>query len=75
MQLILNVGFIGNIFVSMVNNNLLVTLAARRRQNAQSQLKSVLLEMYEIFGPELVHSVISECEDIYNEYLTISKDE
>lgn len=55
--------------------NLLVTLSGRRRQNAKQQLKSVILECYELFGSELTDGVIQECRDIFAEYCKITDNE
>lgn len=54
--------------------NLLAVLSSRRRQNATQQLKSVLLEMYEIFGPDFVHNIAEECDQIYSEFVKLSED-
>lgn len=48
--------------------NLLATLHGRRVQNFKTQFKSVLLEGYEIFGPDIVEPLISECRTIFEEY-------
>lgn len=49
-------------------NNLLVTISSRRRTNAKNQLRSVLLEMYELFGSDFVTEITSECHQIYLDY-------
>lgn len=49
--------------------NLLAVLKSRRQQNARNQLKSILLESYEIFGPEFVEDVQKECADIYKDFV------
>lgn len=51
-----------------VKDNLLVTLRGRRIQNFKNQFKSVVLEGYEIFGEEVVNEVLTECQQIYQEY-------
>lgn len=53
------------------DENLLMVLSSRRKVNAKNQLKSVLLEMLEIFGPVFVEEVETECKCIYNEFLEI----
>lgn len=53
--------------------NLLITLSSRRRSNAKNQLRSVLLEMYELFGSDFVTEVTSECHQIYLEYCKLTK--
>lgn len=55
--------------------NLLAVLRSRRVQNFKSQFKSVILEGYEIFGSEVVESVISECREIFEDYKKITVDE
>lgn len=55
--------------------NLLAVLRSRRIQNFKSQFKSVILEGYEIFGFELVESVISECREIFEDYKKLTVDE
>lgn len=57
----------------MENNkeNLLAVISSRRRENAKSQLKQILLESYEIYGADLVEEVEKTCADIYNEYIQI----
>lgn len=57
------------------DENLLVTLSSRRKVNAKNQLKSVLLEMMEIFGLSFVLDVIDECKGIYSEYIDIVSNE
>lgn len=54
-------------------SNLLVTLSSRRRSNAKNQLRSVLLEMYELFGSDFVSDVTSECHQIYLDYCKLTK--
>lgn len=55
--------------------NLMAVLRSRRVQNFKSQFKSVILEGYEIFGSEVVESVISECREIFEDYKKITFDE
>lgn len=61
----------------MENNkeNLLAVISSRRRENAKSQLKQILLESYEIYGPELVEEVEQTCSDIYQEYVEMLDEE
>lgn len=54
-------------------NNLLVTLSSRRRANAKNQLRSILLEMYELFGSDFVNDVTSDCHQIYLDYCKLIK--
>lgn len=51
--------------------NLLAVLSSRRHENARNQLKSILLESYEIFGQSFVESVQKECSDIYKEFIQL----
>lgn len=48
--------------------NELVVLSNRRLNNARMQLKSVVLECYEIFGGTFTQDVLDECASIYEEY-------
>lgn len=48
--------------------NELITLSNRRLNNARMQLKSVVLECYEIFGETFTHEVLEDCAQIFNEY-------
>lgn len=57
------------------SKNLLLTLRSRRTQNFKNQLKSVLLEGYEIFGKSIVEDVEEECKSIYSDYVNIMADE
>lgn len=57
------------------SKNLILTLRSRRTQNFKNQLKSVLLEGYEIFGKTVVEEVEEECKNIYSEYVNIMADE
>lgn len=61
----------------MENNkeNLLAVISSRRRENAKSQLKQILLESYEIYGSGLVEEVEQTCSDIYKEYLQMLEKE
>lgn len=61
----------------MENNkeNLLAVISSRRRENAKSQLKQILLESYEIYGAGLVEEVEQTCSDIYKEYLQMMEKE
>lgn len=54
--------------------NLMAVLSSRRRQNAKQQLKSILLETYEIFGSDFVEEVQKECSVIYKEFVNMSED-
>lgn len=70
----MNAGYIGNIFVDMENKeNLMVTLSNRRHQNARQQIKTVILESYELFGETFTEEVLSECKEIYSEYKKITE--
>lgn len=60
-------------FVPQGPSNLLITISSRRRNNAKNQLRSVLLEMYELFGSDFVSEVTSECHQIYLEYCKLTK--
>lgn len=60
-------------FIPQESNNLLLTLSSRRRNNAKNQLRSVLLEMYELFGSDFVSEVSSECHQIYLDYCKLTK--
>lgn len=55
--------------------NLMVVLRSRRVQNFKSQFKSVILEGYEIFGSDVVESIISECREIFEDYKKVTVDE
>lgn len=57
------------------SKNLILTLRGRRTQNFKNQLKSVLLEGYEIFGKTVVEEVEDECKVIYNDYVNTLTDE
>lgn len=48
--------------------NELITLSNRRLNNARMQLKSVVLECYEIFGPIFTQEVLEECAKIFQEF-------
>lgn len=48
--------------------NELITLSNRRLNNARLQLKSVVLECYEIFGETFTQEVLEDCAEIYKEY-------
>ena len=52
---------------------MLLVLSSRRANNAKNQLRSVLLEMYEIFGSDFVEETIEECKNIYLEYCKLTK--
>lgn len=51
-----------------VKENELIVLSNRRLNNAKMQLKSVVLECYEIFGGTFTQEVLDECASIYEEY-------
>lgn len=53
--------------------NMLLVLSSRRANNARNQLRSVLLEMYEIFGSDFVEDMEAECKAIYLEYCKLTK--
>lgn len=57
------------------SKNLLLVLRSRRTQNFKNQLKSVLLEGYEIFGKTVVEEVEEDCKRIYSEYVNMIGDE
>ena len=57
------------------SKNLILTLRSRRTQNFKNQLKSVLLEGYEIFGKTVVEEIEDECKVIYNDYVNTMADE
>lgn len=52
---------------------MLLVLSSRRANNARNQLRSVLLEMYEIFGADFVEETIAECKEIYLEFCKLTK--
>lgn len=52
---------------------MLLVLSSRRATNAKNQLRSVLLEMYEIFGPDFVEETYAECKSIYLEFCKLTK--
>ena len=55
--------------------NQLAVLSSRRRANAYQQLKTIVLECYEIYGEGLVKEVFDDCDSIYNEYLQLSSED
>lgn len=54
--------------------NLLVELRSRRTNNYRNQLRSVLLEGYEIFGAEITDAVIDQCRKIYSDYKELTNE-
>lgn len=60
--------------IPVEKENLLAVLRSRRVQNFKSQFKSVILEGYEIFGSDVVESVISECREIFEDYKNIANE-
>lgn len=48
-------------------------MSSRRVNNARNQLRSVLLEMYEIFGADFVEESIAECKEIYLEFCKLTE--
>lgn len=68
----MNAGCTGNIFVNMANEqkeqNLLLKLSNRRHENARMQLKSAVLECYELFGETFTNEVLDECKSIFEEF-------
>lgn len=59
--------------VNMANNvNQITALRTRRINNYKMQLRSVLLEGYEIFGADITDQVIKDCKDVYLEWLSIN---
>lgn len=67
----MNAACAGNTLESMANENQIVALRARRINNYKMQLKSVLLEGYEIFGGDITDSIIEESRSIYKDWLSI----
>ena len=57
------------------SKNLILTLRSRRTQNFKNQLRSVLLEGYEIFGKTVVEDVVEECRKTYTEYVQLIGEE
>lgn len=53
------------------SKNLIMTLRSRRTQNFKNQLRSVLLEGYEIFGQTVVEEVEEQCKQIYTDYVQL----
>lgn len=54
--------------------NQLAVLSSRRRANAYQQLKTIVLECYEIYGEGLVKEVFEECDNIFKDYIRITSD-
>lgn len=55
--------------------NQLAVLSSRRRANAYQQLKTIVLECYEIYGEGLVKEVFEECDSIYKAYVRLTSED